>query len=232
MSNQSEKKSDYEIVREMDAPLSTQLASFSEALGESNPEISGAYKRLVDTLKRGKAGAGAPKVGDPLPFFTLTDENGHLVTSDSLLDQGPLVISFNRGHWCPYCWLELGALNDRYDEINRLGARIISITPDTASFSKQLINKLGLRFAVLTDLDNAYAMELGLVIAISEEVKTLLQDVGLHLNVYQKNDAWFIPIPATFLVNRHGSIENAYINADFRERMDPAGLLDAIATLV
>lgn len=231
MSDQSEKKSDYDIVREMDAPLSVQLSLYSESVFKRNPAIAEAYQRLVDSLIRGKAGAGSPKAGDPLPPFTLTDENGHLVTLASLLDQGPLVISFNRGHWCPFCWLELNALHDRYDEIRRHGAQMVSITPETAAYSKRLKAKLGLQFPVLTDLDNAYAMELGLVMALTDELKTLLTGRGLHLNIYQKNDAWFIPLPATFLVNREGIIERAYINPDYRQRVDPDSLVDWVSAL-
>ncbi len=231
MSESSDKKTDFDAARELDAPLRDQLARFSAALRDNNPAVAEAYQRLVDLLKRGKAGAGAPKAGDPLPPFTLADEDGHLVSSARLLARGPLVISFNRGHWCPFCWLELGALHDRYEQIRKLGAEMISITPDTAAYSKRLKARLGLRFPVLTDLDNAYAMELGLVMALSDEVKTRLQEAGLQLNVYQKNDAWFIPLPATFLVDREGRIAYAFVDADFRKRADPERLLEAVAAL-
>lgn len=231
MSGSSGKKSDYEVARELAGSLSAQLSHFTAALEKSSPVIAEAYQTLVVSLTRAGVGAAAPKSGDLLPPFTLTNENGRLVTSAELLPAGPLVISFNRGHWCPFCWLELSAFQDQYEEVKRLGAEIISITPDTAAYSKQLKARLGLGFPVLTDLDNAYAMELGLVMALPDEVKVLFHEIDLHLNLYQKNDAWFVPIPATFLVHRDGIIRDSYVNADFRQRMEPSILIEEISAL-
>lgn len=112
------------------------------------------YDGLVEHLATVNAGANAPSPGDPLPLFQLPDENGRLLTSTELLASGPLVVSFNRGNWCPYCWLELSALEDCTSAIVEGGGSVVSITPEVATFSRRLKSRLGLSFPVLTDLDN------------------------------------------------------------------------------
>jgi len=231
MTDQPRPNPAFDKARAMDAPLQAQLDAYAASLAERNPVTATAYQSLIDRLSGGDAGANAPKPGDSLPAFLLPDENGRLVSSGDLLERGPLVISFNRGHWCPFCWLELGALNDSHDGITRMGAGLISITPETAAYSRRLKSRLGLRFPVLTDLDNAYALELSLAISLSAEIKERFVKSGIDLGLYQNNDAWFVPIPATIVVDRHGTVRESFVNADFRRRGDPKDVLAALADL-
>lgn len=222
---------DFEAAAALKAPLKARLEHFAAALRERRPEVAEAYQSLIQTLGRGEAGAAAPKEGDALPSFLLPDETGRLVSLSELLAEGPLVISFNRGNWCSFCRLELLALADSYPEVRRHGGQIVSITPETATYGRRLKARLGLPFPVLSDIDNAYALELGLAIALSPEIRTLLKDAGIDLGLYQRNDAWFVPIPAIFLVDRQGIVREAYVNADFRARFDPARLGDKLSSL-
>lgn len=222
---------DFEAARALTAPLKARLEHFAAALRERRPEVAEAYQSLIETLRSGEAGAAAPKDGDALPAFLLPDETGRLVASAELLSEGPLVISFNRGNWCSFCQLELVALAESHPEVRRRGGEIVSITPETATYGRRLKARLGLPFPVLSDIDNGYALELGLAIALSPEVRTLYRDASVDLGLYQRNDAWFVPIPATFLVDREGIIRESYVNADFRVRRDPAGLSDKLSEL-
>lgn len=222
---------DYEEARALEGPLAAQLAAFDARLRERVPEAGEAYQGLIDHLIRAGATENAPAAGDPLPPFRLPDEDGHLVSSTDLLAKGPLVVSLNRGNWCPYCWLELGALEDCYRSIIDIGASVVSITPEVATFSRRLKRRLGLSFPVLTDLDNGYALELGLAVALTDKIRAVYVKAGIDLGTFQRSDGWFLPLPATLVVDRGGIIRHAYVNADFRERMEPAKLPELLSGL-
>jgi peroxiredoxin len=221
----------YEEARAQGGPLSAQLASYDAALRRHLPEAGAAYEHLVERLKQAGAGGDAPSEGDVLPPFQLPDQEGRLVSSEALLANGPLIVSFNRGNWCPYCWLELSALQESYPAIVAAGGSVVSITPEVATFSRRLRDRLGLSFPVFTDLDNGYALSLGLAFALTEEVRAVYQAADIDLGAFQRSEGWFLPIPATLLVDRHGVVRQAYVNADFRERIEPSTLPDLLAEL-
>lgn len=221
----------FEEARALDAPLANQLASYAAALGANAPAVMAAYQALIKRLQQSGAGAEAPKEGERLPPFLLPNIDGQLVSSRDLLAQGPLVISFNRGNWCPFCWLELAALGDIADQVSALGATIVSITPETSAYNREIRDRLDLPFDFLTDLDNGYGLELGITMAISREVRELVEPRGIALTTYQNNDAWFVPLPAIFIVDRREIIRVAYINPDYRERFDPAPIPEILAAL-
>ncbi len=222
---------DFESARALGGPLSAQLSAYDALLRERNPAMGAAYQGLVDHLAAVDAGANAPAPGDRLAPFLLPDENGRLLSSAELLASGPLVISFNRGNWCPFCWLELSALEDCSSAIVEGGGSVVSITPEVAIYSRRLKRRLGLRFPVLTDLDNGYALELGLAIPLSDEVRALYVGAGIDLGTFQRSEGWFLPIPATLVIDRRGVVRHSYVNADFRERIEPGGVPELLAGL-
>ena len=180
-----------------------------------------AYQGLVEHLIKVEAGKNAPADGDVLPPFLLPDENGRLLSSVELLAKGPLIVTFNRGNWCPYCWLELSALEEHYAAIVENGGSVVSITPEVATFSRRLKKRLGLSFPVLTDLDNGYALEMCLAIALTDDVRAVYERAGIDLGTFQRSAVWFLPLPATLVIDRQGIIRHAYVNEDFRQRFEP-----------
>lgn len=221
----------FEEARALKAPLAEQLAHFSKALSDRNSKVGAAYQTLVEKLERAGTGAEAPKEGDRLPPFLLPDLDGRLVSSQDLLVDGPLVISFNRGNWCPFCWLELAALGDIAEEVKAMGGRIVSITPETAAYNRELKDRLNLPFSFLTDLDNGYGLELGIAMPISDEIRALIEPRGFDLAAYQKNDAWYVPLPAIFIVDRQAIVRKMYVNPDYRQRFDPSPIPAILAEL-
>ncbi len=221
----------FDSAHALGGPLSVQLAAFDAALRARNPAAGEAYDGLAEHLVTVDAGANAPSPGDPLPPFQLPDENGRLLSLAELLASGPLVVSFNRGNWCPYCWLELSALEDCFSAIVEGGGSVVSITPEVATFSRRLKNRLGLSFPVLTDLDNGYALELGLAMSVNDAVRAVYVKVGIDLGTFQRSDGWFLPIPATLVVDRQGIVRHSYVNADFRERIEPRSVPELLAAL-
>jgi peroxiredoxin len=212
-----------------DAPLQKRLDIYSAFSRELRPEINQAYDELIARLS-GLKKIGPP-IGAPFPGFHLPDQDGNLVSLDSLLSEGPLILSLNRGHWCPWCRLELRALAQIDDEARKLGAQVVSIIPETLAYSRRLIADNGLCFRVLTDLDLAYALSLGLMIWAGDRIRALYTKSGLDLPLFQKNEGWFLPIPATFLLGPDGVVRARFADPDFRKRMDPEDILSALHKL-
>jgi peroxiredoxin len=213
------------------ATLASQLSAYRTRSGQDRPEFVKAYDDLVarlSTLDRGEVG---PRIGEPLPSFQLPDENGRLVSLASLLETGPAVISFNRGHWCPYCKLELRALAAIHDRITEFGARIVSIMPDTAALTADYAKKNDLPFPVLSDIDLGYSLSLGLIFWVGAEVQRLYQDVGIDLEKYHGNAGNLLPMAAKFIVGQDGLVKARQVNIEFRERMEPEAIVAALEQL-
>jgi peroxiredoxin len=195
------------------------------------PDISELYQRLVDRLATLVSVSVAPAVGSTMPDFLLPDQHGQLVSLEGLLETGPVVISMNRGHWCPYCKLDLRALSHVEPDIRRLGAQAIAIMPETAQYTKQAIRENDLPFPILTDVDLGYALSLGLVFWVGADVQKIYLDRGLDLAVFQGNRSFFLPIAAKFVVARDGKVKAREINIDFRKRMGPSDYIAALERL-
>ena len=215
----------------MQASLKERLAAYREHSGRLRPEVAAIYQKLVDHLEALVSGAVGPAVGDQMPDFLLPDQHGRLISLEDLLASGPVVISMNRGHWCPYCKLDLRALAQIEPDIRRLGAQIVSIMPETAQYTKQAIAENDFPFPILTDVDLGYALSLGLVFWVGADVKKLYGDLGLDLAVFQGNRSYFLPIAAKFIVGRDGQVKAREININFRERMEPSAIIAALARL-
>lgn len=217
--------------RLLDASLSQRLMNYRHHSARLRPDVASAYDALVARLEVLEQGAVGPQVGDPMPEFALPDENGAIVTLSSLLRAGPAVISINRGHWCPYCRLELHALAAQFGDIRRSGARLVSIMPDVAEFTRRFRAEQNLPFPILSDVDLGYSLLLGLVFSVGPEVRRLYEELGVDLASFQRNASYFLPIAAKFIVDVDGTIRAREVNVEFRQRMDPAAILAAVRAL-
>jgi peroxiredoxin len=208
--------------------LKKRLDVYSEQSRRLNPQINEAYDELIAKLTPQK-NAGPPP-GALMPDFQLPDQDGHLVSLSSLLSQGSLVLSLNRGHWCPWCRLELRALAEICGELQQLGVQVASSTPETLRSTARLAANDQLPFRILTDLDCGYALSLGLMIWAGDEIAALYEKAGLDLPLFQNSDGWFLPIPATFVIGSDGIIKAGMTDPDFRQRMEPEEILAALRT--
>lgn len=214
--------------RDMDASLSERLETFSNIARALRPEMQEAVDRLVARLISGSAGKSAPKPGEAMPPFTLPDERGRLVSLEDLLAPGPVAVTFHRGHWCPYCRINTRALSEAQGKIAANGARIVAIMPERQQYAASFKTDAGLDCPVLTDIDNGYALSLNLAIWVGDELERLMAASGRDLPRYQGNDAWFLPIPATFVLGSDGTIKERFIDPDYRRRMTIEDLLEAL----
>jgi peroxiredoxin len=163
-----------------------------------------------------------------MPEFALPDEAGQLVSLGDLTRNGPVAITFHRGHWCPYCRINTRALAAAHKAILDDGGQIAAIMPDREAFATAFKLEAEARYPVLTDIDNGYALSLGLAIWVGEEMEQILTRGGRELPVYQGNESWVIPVPATFVVRQDHEVEERFIDPDYRRRMAVDDLLRAL----
>jgi peroxiredoxin len=218
----------FRYCRDMDASLSERLDTFANVARALRPEMQDAIDRMVERLKAHNVGETAPKPGEVMPSFTLPDETGRLVSLDALLAAGPVAITFHRGHWCPYCRINTRVLSEAQDKINAEGAKIVAIMPDREQFAASFKLDGDLHYPVLTDIDNGYALSLNLAIWVGAELEQLMSAAGRDLPRYQGNEAWFLPIPATFVLASDGTVTARFIDPDYRRRMTVEDLLAAL----
>jgi peroxiredoxin len=214
--------------RDADASLNERLECFAEAARSFSASFADAVDRLTARLRQHGTGLSAPAPGDAMPPFVLTDDDGQLVTLDEVLNRGPVALAFHRGHWCPYCRINTSALAAAQIKARASGGQIVAIMPERQRFTIDLKSDAAAPFPILTDLDNAYALPLNLAFSVGDEMKRLLKNFGLDLPSYQGNDAWMLPIPATFVVGTDGRVTARFVDPDYRRRMPIEDMLGAL----
>lgn len=174
---------------------------------------------------------GARKAGALFPAATLVNQTGGLTDLGALMAQGPLVVTFYRGGWCPYCNLELRAYQSLLPDFAALGARLVAISPETPDNTLSTAEKNALAFDLLSDAKGQLADALGIRFELSDAVRALYQKFGHDLPARNGDDNWSLPMPATYVVARGGHIALANVDPDYRTRLDPALTLVALRDL-
>ncbi|KAM0417382.1 hypothetical protein ACHAPT_012616 [Fusarium lateritium] len=172
----------------------------------------------------------AVQVGDKFPSFRLSDATGKEVSSEDLLAKGPLLITFYRGEWCPYCNVALQHLQRHLEEYKARGVTLVALTPELPDYSLTTAEKNEIKFPVLTDRNNEVARKLGIVFD-QVSAKALFKQVGVDLVKRNGLDNFEVPIPATLLVDGSGVVRNVFIDPDYRNRMEPKVALEWIDAL-
>lgn len=209
-------------VRDKDWPLADRLRAIAEEVRTRSPEFASAVDTFVNRLQAAQAGTGAPQVGQQMPRFTMPDQNGSLVSLDAILEQGPAVLAFHRGHWCPYCRMNMVGLSEIQDSLG--DARIVAISAERQQYTQKLRAESGARFPFLTDLDGGYALTAGLAIWVDEVMAAMIAGAGWDIPGYQGGSAWILPVPSVFILDREGIVRTRHVDPDYRRRME----LDAI----
>lgn len=176
-----------------------------------------ATRRLADT----GIAQNSLKVGEKAPDFELPNVKGESVNLHSLLEQGPVVLNFYRGGWCPYCNLELNAYNKHLGDIENLGASLVAISPQTPDNSLSTAEKNDLKFEVLSDVGNQTANQFGLVFKVDSSLHEIYTKFGLVIPKFNGDDSWEIPLPATYVIDKDGTVKYAFANADYTKRAEP-----------
>lgn len=171
------------------------------------------------------------KAGERAPDFTLPDVFGNEVTLSELLRQGPVVVTFYRGEWCPFCNLQLRAYQRILPQIQSLGATLVAISPQTPDHSLSTVEKKELTFTVLSDVGNKVARAYRIVFALEESIRPLYTAIGFDLPTFNSDASWELPMPATFLVAQDGTVRLAFVAEDYTRRLEPADLLDGLRAM-
>jgi peroxiredoxin len=196
---------------------------------ETGAPLRNLYDALVQRLTASATAEGALKTGDVFPEFALPDASGGFALSSELLRRGPLVVNFYRGRWCPYCSAAVEAMSVAAPTIGATGATVIGISPALGKFSFAANHDHQLNFKMLCDIDNGLALQCGLLFRLTDDIIQRYLAAGLDLSDVYGNASWFLPIPASYVIEPNGTIKNAFVNPDFRYRVDPEEILRAVA---
>jgi peroxiredoxin len=198
----------------------------------AKPDFMKGVDDVIEKAKAFEEGKNALKVGEKAPNFTLPNAEGKMISLDILLKNGPVVITFYRGDWCPYCNLQLRALQARLPEMDALGASLVAISPQVpdGSLTKSEISEMD--FTVLSDQDAKVATVYGVAWKVPEFLAEHMRaDRGLDLDKVNNGDGSILPIPATFILGKDGVVTWNYVNVDYRTRSEPEEIIEALKKL-
>ncbi|WP_062018346.1 peroxiredoxin-like family protein [Aureimonas sp. AU4] len=192
------------------------------------PTVIETMHRATAELIASGAADRALRAGDMAPSFQLADASGQIHASADLLAKGPLVISFYRGVWCPYCNMELQALQDALPSFDALGASLVAVSPQTAANSRKSVTKNALGFPILVDPHNDVAAAFGLRFALPDYLVDLYKALKNDLPAFNGDPSWTLPMPARFVIGQDETILYAEVNPDYTRRPEAADMLPAI----
>jgi peroxiredoxin len=216
----------FQEVRDRDLTLGERLKYVADCVRTKGPRFAAAVDAFVGRLEAAQAGSTAPQVGDSMPDFCLPDHEGKLVRLSAVLENGPAVLAFHRGHWCPYCRLNMVGLAEIQDKV--APAQIFAISSEIQHYTRDLRAEAGADFPFLTDVGGGYALSINLAIWVDEAMSGMIGGAGWDIPGYQGGTPWVLPIPAVFVVRQDGIIAARHVDPDYRRRMELDALMDAV----
>lgn len=212
-------------------PLRQIFAERKELITEYVPaDVQAVHARAIAELKQQGLASKALGVGANAPSFELPDHNGKAVSSADLLAKGRLVLCFIRGRWCPFCVGQMEAMNYIAAQVEAAGAALVAISPQIEKQAYFMHDQHKLGFPLLVDAHNAVAHQFGLVYRVPDEQMGLYRSTFVNLPFTNGDATWELPIPATYIVDRDGTILLASANEDYTERPEPLEILSLLET--
>jgi len=212
--------------------LHDEIAVLQQNMASRIPEhVAGMMRDASETLAQSGLTEQALKAGDTIPDFDLPALADGQIRSSDILKQSPLVISFYRGGWCPYCNLEMQALQRALPDIEQAGGKLVAIAPELPEHAGQTRDAGALTFPLLHDQDNVVARSFGLVFTLPDMLRPVYEGFGIDLEESQGNDHFELPLPATYIVRPDGVIAFAFVDVDYAQRMEPARIVEILKTL-
>ena len=212
--------------------LSKQAQEVTQAfISSQSADVQKDIATFFEQLLSSDIAENALKTGGQATDFTLLNAVGQTVSLKDYLNKGPVVLSFYRGGWCPFCNLEFAALHNILPQIKSLGATLIGISPETPDTSLSTVEKHQLQFEVLSDEGNQIASQYGLVMSVSEKMRPHYFKWGFDLPALNGDESYELPLPATYIISTDGNIHACYINKDYTQRMEPEDIISALENL-
>ena len=214
--------------------LQAKLDAFKADFEAGKPPYSVPHS-VIETMHRATAeliasGAAsrAKKAGDIAPSFSLKDPEGNVVSSNELLKKGPLVVSFYRGVWCPYCNMELQALEAVKSQFDKYGASLVAISPQTAPNSRKSVRQNKLSFPILSDVRGKVGAAFGLRFELPDYLVELYKGLKNDLPAFNDDPNWTLPIPARYVIGQDGTILYSEVNPDYTHRPEPEDMIPVL----
>jgi len=212
-------------------PLHDIFAERKELIAKYVPaETQAVHARAVAEIKQKSLATHILPVGAKIPELQLQDHDGKRVSSSDLLTRGRLVLCFIRGRWCPFCVAQMEAMNLILPEIEQAGATLAAISPQTVQQSFFMRDQHKLRFPLLSDAGNKVAHQFGLTYRVPEEQEAVYRKAFVNLPFINRDDRWELPIPATYIVDRDGTVLYASANEDYTARPEPEDIVRFLQT--
>ena len=213
--------------------LKEQTDAKIEAGRKGNPDFMQGVDNVIQQAKAFQQGENALSIGQTAPDFQLPNPQGKSISLNELLVKGPVVVTFYRGSWCPYCNLQLRALQARLAEIKELGAELVAISPQVPDDSLTEDEISNMDFIVLSDQDAKIASKYGVAWEVPEYLLEHMRvDRQLDLESINNGNANILPIPATFIVDKNAEVVWRFVDVDYRTRSEPEDIIQALQKLV
>lgn len=194
------------------------------------PDFRALTAQLIERLRADGVTPGIEE-GEAAPSFALPDAGGKVVRLDDRLAEGPVVVSFYRGAWCPVCNMELQGLQQALPDIKAAGASLIAISPQAPDASRAFVERLGLGFDVLSDVDQSVIRAYRLQFELPEVLHETYRAVGMAVDEHNADRSWNLPVPATFVLDAAGLVRSRHVDPDYRQRMSAEEILAALRTM-
>lgn len=216
----------------MSKTLAEQTRQTAQEFIDSLPdEVRQTVGEAMQRLMSSDVAGNARQIGDTAPDFSLPDVRGGQGQLADFLAHGPVVLSFYRGGWCPFCNLEFKALADILPAINAAGATLVGISPERPEVGQQTVADHGLEFEVLSDVGNLVIRDYGLLMRVDEQMRPHYRQWGIDLFAANGDESYELPVPATYVIDRDGVIRAAHVDRDYTSRMEPADILAALDSI-
>jgi peroxiredoxin len=219
-----------ESVSESDLrPLRDIFAERKELIAKYVPaETQAIQARAVAELQRQHRAENILPVGAKVPEFQLQDHEGKSISRSDLLALGRLVLCFIRGRWCPFCVAQMEAMNLILPDIERAGATLAAVSPQTVQQSFFMRDQHKLRFPLLSDAGNNLARQFALAYRVPDEQQAVYQRAFVNLAFVNGDKSWELPIPATYIIDREGNVLYASANEDYAKRPEPEDIVNCL----
>ncbi len=189
------------------------------------------FQQSINDLQHKNISSNSINIGQVLPNFELENTNGDIISLNNLLQKNKfLIIAFYRGSWCPYCNLELKALQKIFSKITALNADLVAISPQENEFNLDLKNKHEINFNLLNDKDNTYAKKIGISFCLQDFIIPTYEQLGINLNIFNANNNNSLPIPAVFVVNNQGLVIYRFIDINYMNRVNLEDMLEFLSS--
>jgi len=209
--------------------LKKELSDFAEQMSkQAPPEVLQTMGGEIGKLAQSGITEGAKTVGDKAPNFSLENSEGNNISLGDLLENGNVVVSFNRGNWCPFCNLEFKALQNSVSEIKDAGANLVVVSPQLPILSRELKHKNGFDYDILYDKGNKVAKQFGIAFSLPEPLRPIHEAFGMDIPAHNGDNTFELPLAATYVINKNGEITYTYLNANWMERAEPKDFIESL----